>query len=150
MAIYWPTPGFKRRMFKLCVITRWDFNFCVGSSPLQGHANVIQRSVHMILKKSEQTCQVWALSGKNLLGNSTCFCLFFCASDPLWPWNKIKVKGWGSSSFGRAVDRHTADAGSIPQWNKGFFPQSQLSVQTLLWCLYTPVCNRMHLHLCAH
>ena len=63
-------------MFKLCVLTRWDFNFCVGSSPLQGHANVIQRSVHMILKKSEQTCQVWALSGKNLLGNSTYFFFF--------------------------------------------------------------------------
>ena len=26
MAIYWPTPGFKERTFKLCVIIRWDFN----------------------------------------------------------------------------------------------------------------------------
>ena len=34
MAIYWPTPGLKGRMFKLCVLTRWDFNFCVHSSPL--------------------------------------------------------------------------------------------------------------------
>ena len=35
MAIYWPTPGFKGRTFKLCVLTRLDFNFCVRSSPLQ-------------------------------------------------------------------------------------------------------------------
>ena len=34
MAIYLPTPGFKERMFRLCVLTRWDFNFCVRSSPL--------------------------------------------------------------------------------------------------------------------
>ena len=37
MAIYWPTPDFKGRTFKLCVLTRWDFNFCVRSSPLRGH-----------------------------------------------------------------------------------------------------------------
>ena len=36
MAIYWPTPGFKGRTFKLCVLTRWDFYFCVRSSPLRG------------------------------------------------------------------------------------------------------------------
>ena len=35
MAIYWPTPGFKGRNFKLFVLNRWDFNFCVRSSPLQ-------------------------------------------------------------------------------------------------------------------
>ena len=34
MAIYWPTPGFKGRTFKLCVLTRRDFNFCICSSPL--------------------------------------------------------------------------------------------------------------------
>ena len=34
IAIYRPTPGFKGRTFKLCVLTRWDFNFCVRSSPL--------------------------------------------------------------------------------------------------------------------
>ena len=38
MAIYWPTPGFKGKMFKLCVLTRWDLNFCVRSSPLRGWA----------------------------------------------------------------------------------------------------------------
>ena len=36
MAIYWPLPRFKGRTFKLCVLTRWDFNFCVHSSPLRG------------------------------------------------------------------------------------------------------------------
>ena len=36
MAIYWQTPGFKGRTFKLCVVTRWNFNFCVRSSPLWG------------------------------------------------------------------------------------------------------------------
>ena len=35
MAIYWPTPGFKGRAFQLCVLTRWDFNFCARSSPLR-------------------------------------------------------------------------------------------------------------------
>ena len=35
MAIYWPTTGFKGRMFKLCVLTRWDLSFCVRSSPLR-------------------------------------------------------------------------------------------------------------------
>ena len=35
MAIYWPTPGFKGRTFKLSVLIRWDFNFCVRSSPLR-------------------------------------------------------------------------------------------------------------------
>ena len=36
MAIYWPTPGYKGRTFKLCVLTKWDFNFCIRSSPLRG------------------------------------------------------------------------------------------------------------------
>ena len=36
MAIYSPTPGFKVKTFKLCVLNRWDFNFCVRSSPLWG------------------------------------------------------------------------------------------------------------------
>ena len=35
MAVYWPTPGFKERTFQLCVLNRWDFNFCVQSSPLR-------------------------------------------------------------------------------------------------------------------
>ena len=35
MAIYRPIPGFKGRTFKLCVLTRWSFNFCFRSSPLR-------------------------------------------------------------------------------------------------------------------
>ena len=53
---------------------------------------------------------------------------------------------WGCSSVGRASERHAAGTGSIPRCGKGFFFffQSQLSVQTLLRCPYTLVCNRMH------
>ena len=29
--------GFKGRTFKLCVLDRQDFNFCICSSPLQGN-----------------------------------------------------------------------------------------------------------------
>ena len=47
----------------------------------------------------------------------------------------------------RASDQHAADAGLIPRCGMGFLSQSQLSVQTLLQCPCTPVCNRMHLHL---
>ena len=36
MATDWPTPGFKGRTFKLCVVTRWDFNFWVRSFQLGG------------------------------------------------------------------------------------------------------------------
>ena len=42
MVLYWPTPGFRGRTFKLCVLTRWDFNFCVRGSPLQGNGNNIR------------------------------------------------------------------------------------------------------------
>ena len=41
MAVYWPTPDFKGRTFKLCVLTRWDFNFCVRSSPLRGYHDAV-------------------------------------------------------------------------------------------------------------
>ena len=30
-------------MFKLCVLTRWDFNFCVRSSPLRGEREKEER-----------------------------------------------------------------------------------------------------------
>ena len=69
----------------------------------------------------------------------------------VWPFmpRSALVRGWGCSSVGRASDQHAAEASLIPRCGKGFFSQSQLSVQTLLRCPYTPVCNRMHLHLCA-
>ena len=45
MAIYWLTLGFKGRTFKLCVLNRWDFNFCICSSSLWAGA----RKVHPML-----------------------------------------------------------------------------------------------------
>ena len=37
IAMYWPTPAFKGRTFKLCDLARWNFNFCVHSSPLRDY-----------------------------------------------------------------------------------------------------------------
>ena len=50
MAIYWPTPGFKGRTFKLCVLIRQDFNFCICSSPLQA-----QVKQHGLIHPSKRT-----------------------------------------------------------------------------------------------
>ena len=50
----------------------------------------------------------------------------------------------------RASDRHAADAGSIPRCGKGSYSQSQLSVQTLLRCPYTPACAIACIYICAH
>ena len=44
---------------------------------------------------------------------------------------------------------YNTDLGSIPWCGKGSFPHGQFSVQTLLRCLYTPLCNGMHKHLCT-
>ena len=51
-----------------------------------------------------------------------------------------------ASSVGKALDQRTrryTDTGSIPQGSKGFFSQSQPSVQTLLQCLCSP---RVQMH----
>ena len=58
----------------------------------------------------------------------------------------------GCSSIGRASDRHAADAGSIRRCGKGFFSQSQLSVQTLLRCPHPPPspCAIACINICAH
>ena len=45
MAIYWPTARFKGRTFKLCVLTRWDFNFCVRSFPLREFRGVSRTTI---------------------------------------------------------------------------------------------------------
>ena len=57
MAIYWPTPG-----FKLCVLTRWDFNFCVRSSPLREFMewNTVERAIKTVKLVSELV--LWAQS----------------------------------------------------------------------------------------
>ena len=57
------------------------------------------------------------------------------------------VPGGDVAQLVRASDRHAADAGSIPRWGKGFFSQSQLSVQTLLRVSVQP---RVKTHICAH
>ena len=67
-----------------------------------------------------------------------CFCFYFMGF------------GWGCSSVGRAWDQHAADAGSIPWCSKGFFSQSQLSVQTLLRVSIYPPCATACINICAH
>ena len=47
------------------------------------------------------------------------------------PHCKIQLNG-DVAQLVRAWDCHATDAGSVPWYGKGFFPQSQLSVQTLL------------------
>ena len=59
-----------------------------------------------------------------------CLCLSVCVSVCLFVSLSVYL-GWGCSSVGRASDRHVADAGSNPRCGKGFFSQSQLSMQTL-------------------
>ena len=51
--------------------------------------------------------------------------------------------GRGCGSGGTVSNGHAAETGLIPQCGKGFFFQSQLSVQTLLRCLYSP-CVQSH------
>ena len=52
MAIYWPTPGFKGRTWKLCVLIRWDFYFCIRSSSLWGWTNGYNRSWYFNTKQT--------------------------------------------------------------------------------------------------
>ena len=51
----------------------------------------------------------------------------------LYPLHEAVVGTWDGevAQLVRTSDRHAADAGSIPRCGKGFFSQSQLSVQTL-------------------
>ena len=72
MPIYWPTPGFKGRTFKLCVLNRWDFNFCVLSSPLR----VTTRCIRL----TGQLMTSW-------LGHVSC--PFPSASHPASKWHKL-------------------------------------------------------------
>ena len=52
---------------------------------------------------------------------------------------------WGGDVTQLAVlDQPAADSGSTSKCGKAFFSQNGLSVQALLRCPYTPVCNRMH------
>ena len=55
MAIHWATPGFKERTFKLCVLNRRDFNFCVRSSPLRG---CTETQLHSCTETQWQSCRL--------------------------------------------------------------------------------------------
>ena len=46
--------------------------------------------------------------------------------------------------------RRNTDASSSPRCGKGFFSQSQLPVQTLLRCPYSPLCAIAFIDFCAH
>ena len=69
-----PTPGFKRKAFKLCVLTRWDFNFFVRSSSLRGTDNDAQ---------SQPANPFIAISITQMsvrLGVCVCVCVCVCVS----------------------------------------------------------------------
>ena len=58
----------------------------------------------------------------------------------------------GNSSVGRASDRkarRNTDMGSTAQCDKGFFSQSQVPVQTLLRCPYSPRVQLAYINNCA-
>ena len=69
MAIYLPTPGFKGKTFKLCVLTTGDFNFCVRSSPLRGFGYKV--AVHINIYKRLNTFQSRACVLNHLLNQIT-------------------------------------------------------------------------------
>ena len=71
MAIYWPTPGYKGRTFKLCVLTRWDFNFCVRSSPLR----VRGRGIRQHFERGRTDVRV--IKGRDLRRKAHCIFLSF-------------------------------------------------------------------------
>ena len=54
--------------------------------------------------------------------------------------SSIRLLGWGCSSVGRMLDRHTADTGSIPSCGMGIFSQSLLSVQMHTVSTHSPCC----------
>ena len=85
----------------------------------------------------DHQCQVWCVSLVVPL-----ITIIMVSGTTLIHW--LLPSWWRCSSVDIASDWHIADAGSIPQCSKGFFSHSQLSVQTLLQCLYTPLCNSMH------
>ena len=71
-----------------------------------------------------------------------------------WSWREaesvlVSYEMW-STNFVGASDRHAADGGSIPRCGKGFFSQSQLSVQTLLRVSVHPPCAIGCINICAH
>ena len=58
------------------------------------------------------------------------------------------VQGEDVAQLVRASHHHAADTGSVLRYSKGFFSQSQFSMQTLFQCPYIPMCKHMHYQLC--
>ena len=106
MAIYWPTPGCKGRTFKLCVLKKWDFNFCIRSSPLISHLSypstarvvgalhTISKPVASIFPCSPLPSGTWRTPGLSItwccLPTSSSVCLVFfplslCLARWFWP-----------------------------------------------------------------
>ena len=105
MAIYLPTPAFKGRTFKLCVLIRWDFNFCIRSSPLRGHLSDqqerrMQEDVQLCLKLvltwhsvfvyklavpgSEIANQAFMLNISRRSFFCVCVCVYVCVCVCVW------------------------------------------------------------------
>ena len=58
-------------------------------------------------------------------------------------------EGWGCSSVGRASDRHTADAGSIPGATRDFSPRVDFQCR-LSHGVRTPPCATACINICAN
>ena len=78
--------------------------------------------------------------------SSSFFLLFFFLLS--FSFSLFFLERWGSSVDQKA--RRIADASSTRGCGRGFFCQSQFSMQTLIWCSYSPVSSGTHQHLCAH
>ena len=92
MAIYWPTPGFKGRIFKLCVLIRWDFNFCVRSSPLWGV--MYTRAITMSIP-STQAMTHHSYQRKRLVrrpSRTTIIIMNICIVRKPWPTTTVLTK----------------------------------------------------------
>ena len=85
MAIYWPTPGSEGRTVKLCVLIRWDFYFCVRSSPLRGFCLEVYQINDVFT--ALMTWNFWFTSGPD----SRCKCT--------GPRCKLSVSGPSSKGF---------------------------------------------------
>ena len=67
MATYWHTPDFIGKTFRLCVLNRWDFNFCVQSSPPQGWQGIYRWS-HALFRPKTLDCQIYTSSLAERMG----------------------------------------------------------------------------------
>ena len=132
MAIYWPIPGFKGRTFKLCVLTRWDFNFCVRCSPLRGMpAKIVDRSYSP--HKIHSSCQCWRTTyGENYTLNvfsCSCFSLSQFEQWPLYFERPFIVIFWLCTQEAFTV-RHT--------WAETLFFFFKIQYCTFSFLLYRP------------